>query len=456
MNAYLSCNFCEKQQSEVSRLVAGPGVYICNECIIIGCRCLSPLNSLSRWFLQEEDKRFFRAKSFGKCDFCSKDQESVKTILSGFETPEKSICNECLDICKDILAEDKINNKIFEKSSTKRDNVFDAILHCSFCGKSQNHVNKLIAGPGVYICDGCTESSNEILMEEMSLWSWKKDFISSDEIDNNDTIIRSIEFPPEYCEAGTSVLTYFSHVLKSKYPDTSIKVTIEQDNLTLRMIIDTPTGQREIIEKTLEEYGMVITGKMEPERFLSDPFEVMALKNKLEIADLELRQMRKLLDFSQGNSQQRIESLEMQVNRFYNIVEKGLQSSNTVFGVINKMAEQEKSTYDLKNAKFGGGFAAEGGLQVGGQLIDLSAANSLADAAKEIQELLQQLQNQGVSPEDATQQAASDLATQAKANPNVMSKVVKWGMDTAGKTTVGEATKGVIKLTLQLLGVPLP
>jgi hypothetical protein len=133
-----------------------------------------------------------------------------------------------------------------------------------------------------------------------------------------------------------------------------------------------------------------------------------------------------------------------------------LHSGNNVFGVINKMAEQNKSTYNLKNAKFGGGFAADGGLQVGGQLIDLSAANSLADAAKEIQELLQQLQKQGVSPEDATRQAASDLAEQAKANPGVMSKVVKWGMDTAGKTTVGEATKGVIKLTLQLLGVPLP
>jgi hypothetical protein len=33
---------------------------------------------------------------------------------------------------------------------------------------------------------------------------------------------------------------------------------------------------------------------------------------------------------------------------------------------------------------------------------------------------------------------------------------VKWGMDMAGKTTVGEATKEVIKLTLQMLGIPLP
>jgi hypothetical protein len=265
-------------------------------------------------------------------------------------------------------------------------------------------------------------------------------------------IERSIEFPPEYWGAGTSILSYFSHVLHVKYPNKKIKVRIEQEGLTIRMIVDTSNGQREKIEKTLDEYGLVIRGEMRPEDFMSDPSEVLALKNKLEIAALELR----LTKDSSKHSLQRIESLEMQVEKLHSIIEKGLNSGNNVIGVINKMAEQNKSTYNLENAKFGGGFAAEGGLQVGGQLIDLSAANSLADAAKEIQELLQQLQKQGASPEDATQQAASDLAAQAKANPGVMSKVVKWGMDTAGKTTVGEATKGVIKLTLQLLGIPLP
>jgi ATP-dependent Clp protease ATP-binding subunit ClpX len=39
-------------------------------------------------------------------------------------------------------------------------------LKCSFCGKSQDQVRKLIAGPGVYICDECIELCNEILAEE--------------------------------------------------------------------------------------------------------------------------------------------------------------------------------------------------------------------------------------------------------------------------------------------------
>src|SRR3981189_162238 len=39
-------------------------------------------------------------------------------------------------------------------------------LKCSFCGKSQNDVSKLIAGPTVYICDECIELCNDIIAEE--------------------------------------------------------------------------------------------------------------------------------------------------------------------------------------------------------------------------------------------------------------------------------------------------
>jgi ATP-dependent Clp protease ATP-binding subunit ClpX len=42
------------------------------------------------------------------------------------------------------------------------------LLKCSFCGKSQRQVKKLIAGPGVYICDECIELCNEIIEEELS------------------------------------------------------------------------------------------------------------------------------------------------------------------------------------------------------------------------------------------------------------------------------------------------
>ncbi len=46
------------------------------------------------------------------------------------------------------------------------DNKDDKLLYCSFCGKSQHEVRKLIAGPSVFVCDECVELCNEIIREE--------------------------------------------------------------------------------------------------------------------------------------------------------------------------------------------------------------------------------------------------------------------------------------------------
>jgi ATP-dependent Clp protease ATP-binding subunit ClpX len=48
----------------------------------------------------------------------------------------------------------------------KENGNLGSVLHCSFCGKSQDEVRKLIAGPTVYICDECIELCNEIIAEE--------------------------------------------------------------------------------------------------------------------------------------------------------------------------------------------------------------------------------------------------------------------------------------------------
>jgi ATP-dependent Clp protease ATP-binding subunit ClpX len=42
------------------------------------------------------------------------------------------------------------------------------LLKCSFCGKTQKQVKKLIAGPGVYICDECIDLCNEIIIDELN------------------------------------------------------------------------------------------------------------------------------------------------------------------------------------------------------------------------------------------------------------------------------------------------
>jgi ATP-dependent Clp protease ATP-binding subunit ClpX len=51
-----------------------------------------------------------------------------------------------------------------DKQSGDGDNK---LLYCSFCGKSQHEVRKLIAGPSVFICDECVELCNDIIREEI-------------------------------------------------------------------------------------------------------------------------------------------------------------------------------------------------------------------------------------------------------------------------------------------------
>ena len=52
--------------------------------------------------------------------------------------------------------------------SEQDDKSTEKLLYCSFCGKSQQEVKKLIAGPSVFICDECIELCNDIILEEAS------------------------------------------------------------------------------------------------------------------------------------------------------------------------------------------------------------------------------------------------------------------------------------------------
>ena len=50
----------------------------------------------------------------------------------------------------------------------KKSGSSEKLLYCSFCGKSQHEVKKLIAGPSVFICDECIELCNDIIRDEIA------------------------------------------------------------------------------------------------------------------------------------------------------------------------------------------------------------------------------------------------------------------------------------------------
>ena len=96
---------------------------------------------------------------------------------------------------------------------------------------------------------------------------------------------RTIEFPPEHHQAGMNILSYFQTVLRKKYPNDKVKVKIEQDGLKVAMTIESPEGKPlKKYEEALDEYGLVLGGKMNPEQLLNDERDVMELLNQLSMA----------------------------------------------------------------------------------------------------------------------------------------------------------------------------
>jgi len=81
-----------------------------------------------------------------RCSFCGKTQDAVQKLVGGSTT---RICDECLDLCRDIVSEHHSQEECFRK--LKKRGVVPA---CSFCGKDERQA-KLVAGPAVYICAEC-------------------------------------------------------------------------------------------------------------------------------------------------------------------------------------------------------------------------------------------------------------------------------------------------------------
>ncbi len=99
----------------------------------------------------------------------------------------------------------------------------------------------------------CQKLSELVLIEEKK--NFGKVFVDFNKLRNENEIVRFIEFSPEYYQSGMSILSYFGKILWQKYPNKNVKVRIEQNDLKVKMIIDTPEGNKEEIEKALKEYS---------------------------------------------------------------------------------------------------------------------------------------------------------------------------------------------------------
>lgn len=150
-----------------------------------------------------------------------------------------------------------------------------------------------------------------------------EDYIVEELLSNNDSYIieKSIEFSPEHFQAGMGILAYFGEVLKRKEINNA-SVRIIQDNNTVKLQIQSDNGDIEVIEKTLEEYSLVISNQASADILYNKPSDILALQQKLEIAKLEVKQTRDILQLTTNLYSERICSLEDEIkfmrNQFNN------------------------------------------------------------------------------------------------------------------------------------------
>lgn len=107
-------------------------------------------------------------------------------------------------------------------------------LSCSFCGKNQNIVKKLVAGPGVYICDECIELCNEIVLEEGDLNNFDKNFSELPKPREINDILNQYVISQENAKKILSVAVYNHYKrIASNYNLKKDEVELEKSNILL-------------------------------------------------------------------------------------------------------------------------------------------------------------------------------------------------------------------------------
>ena len=133
--------------------------------------------------------------------------------------------------------------------------------------------------------------------------------------------------------------------------------------------------------------------------------------------------------------------------------EKSVKTIKTAFLELLEEIIKMSRTINTGGGPYYESIKTAGGTYVQGNYINMN--QDLAQAASEIEDLIEQLKKQGVTVDVAQEQVARDIATQAQDNSTMKNKLVKWGQS-LGDATVSEVVKGIVKLAIRSAGIPLP
>lgn len=121
------CTFCKRARAEVSKLISGPRVFICNHCVTAAAAALGPIGT-----------------TLVECRFCGIQRDRFVGTADGV------ICDDCLDLCAGIIDE-----AIGESHPD---------LRCSYCGSERGEVEKLVLdATGTALCNRCFATTRRLL-----------------------------------------------------------------------------------------------------------------------------------------------------------------------------------------------------------------------------------------------------------------------------------------------------
>ena len=126
----------------------------------------------------------------------------------------------------------------------KKGTSTEKTLYCSFCGKSQHEVKKLIAGPSVFICDECIDLCNDIIRDELppeaaSMREGRGDLPSPLDIKNN---LDNYVIGQEPAKRALAVAVY-NHYKRLQHKETAKKDEVELTKSNILLIGPTGSGK---------------------------------------------------------------------------------------------------------------------------------------------------------------------------------------------------------------------
>ncbi len=155
--------------------------------------------------------------------------------------------------------------------------------------------------------------------------------------------------------------------------------------MKVTMTIDPLEGDREVIEKALDDYGLVVTGEMKPEEFTDDKLLVIELKSELRNAQNKMEMQKELL-----------QDKNVQIDKFFHIVQEAVQNKQPI------NLSQETATGD--NIKITSGNNSHFAKDNGTLTITDFSNQTIQNLCSEIDEAIEKSESSDADKQDAKEQ----------------------------------------------------